>query len=278
MARFIYGAHSALEALKATPDQVERIYVAQGAHKGLVARVGQEARALGLTVEHMPREQLARLAEGGVHQGIVLRVADFVYAGLEDVLALARAAEGRALLLALDGIEDPHNLGALLRSAWALGAQGAVIPKDRAAGVTGAAVKAAAGALAHLSVARVTNLARALEMMKEAGFWVSAADPRGDRTPEETDFCAPTALVVGSEGPGIRPGVLAKADFRVRIPLAGEQGSLNASVAGGILLHEVARQRRAATLGIGGSQKRPQKGTAGKPQGEKALTPGGASR
>ncbi len=249
MARYLYGAHSALEALKAAPDQVERVYLTQGPHNGLAARVAEEVRGLGLPVEHVSREQLTRLAEGGVHQGVVLRVADFAYADLEDVLALAQEAGVDALVLALDGIEDPHNLGALLRSAWALGAQGAVIPKDRAAGVTGAAAKAAAGALAHLKVARVTNLARSLEALKEAGLWASAADPRGERAPEQVDFSGPTALVVGSEGPGIRAGVLAKADFRVQIPMAGEQGSLNASVAGGILLHEVARQRRARSAG-----------------------------
>lgn len=278
MARFIYGVHSALEALKATPGQVECVYLAQGPHKGPAARVAEDARALGLAVEHVSREQLARLAEGGVHQGIVLRVAEFAYADLEDVLALAQGAGAQALVLALDGIEDPHNLGALLRSAWALGAQAAVIPKDRAAGVTGAVTKAAAGALAHLKVARVTNLARALEAMKGAGLWVSAADPRGDRTPEETDFRAPTALVVGSEGPGIRPGVLAKADFRVRIPMAGEQGSLNASVAGGILLNEVARQRRAPSRGPGGSRQGGRGGSGPGLEAEKALTPGASAR
>ncbi len=244
MARFIYGIHPALEALKAAPGQVERVFLAQGPLQGMAARIAEDARALGLAVEFAPRERLARLCEGGVHQGVVLRVADFAYSDLEDVLELAAAAAGRALVLALDGIEDPHNFGALLRSAWAMGAQGAVIAKDRAVGVTGAVVKASAGAVAHLKVARVTNLARALGQMKDAGLWVSAADPRGDRAPEAVDFCASTALVIGGEGAGIRPNVLAKADFRVRIPMAGELGSLNASVAGGVLLYEVARQRR----------------------------------
>jgi 23S rRNA (guanosine2251-2'-O)-methyltransferase len=248
MARFIYGIHPALEALKAAPGQIERIFFAQGPLTGLAARIAQDARALGLAVEFAPRERLARLCEGGVHQGVVLRVADFAYADLEDVLELAAAAGERALVLALDGVEDPHNFGALLRSAWALGAQGVVIAKDRAVGVTGVVVKASAGAAAHLKVSRVTNLARALGQMKDAGLWVSAADPRGDRAPEAVDFCASTALVVGGEGAGIRPNVLSRADFRIRIPMVGELGSLNASVAGGVLLYEIARQRRVRSM------------------------------
>jgi 23S rRNA (guanosine2251-2'-O)-methyltransferase len=244
MARFIYGIHPAQEALRAAPGQVERLFLADGPLQGAAARVAQQARSLGLPLEFVPRERLSRLSEGGVHQGVVLRVAEFAYVDLLDVLDLAGKAGPNGLVLALDGIEDPHNFGALLRSAWALGAQGAVIAKDRAVGVTAVVVKASAGAVSHLKVARVTNLSRALSEMKESGLWVSAADPGGDRAPESVDFAAPTALVIGSEGAGIRQGVLARADFRVRIPMLGALGSLNASVAGAILLYEVARQRR----------------------------------
>ena len=245
MARYLYGIHPALETLQATPGEVERVIVAQGPTKGPLAQVVEAARRLGVRVEFAPRDQLARLAGGGVHQGVVLKVAEFAYADLVEVVARATAGVS-GLVLALDGIEDPHNFGALVRSAFALGAHGVVIAKDRAVGVTPVVVKSSAGAVAHLPVARVTNLSRALVELKEAGLWVVAADLAGDRTPEQVDLKGPTALVVGSEGHGIRPGVLEKADFRVKIPMCGPLGSLNASVAGALLLYEASRQRRLA--------------------------------
>ena len=160
-------------------------------------------------------------------------------------LARASAQKGKdALLLMLDGIEDPHNLGALCRSASALGAQGVIIGKDRAVGITPTAIKASAGALPGFKVARVTNLSRAIESLRELGFWSVAADMKGERPPEGVDYSTPTLVVVGSEGKGIRRAVLDKCDFKVRIPMVGPISSLNASVAGAILLAEVARQRR----------------------------------
>jgi 23S rRNA (guanosine2251-2'-O)-methyltransferase len=246
MARHIYGIHPALEALKATPGQVERVFLAEGPLRGPLQEIAQEARKLNLRTEIIDRGQMARLAGGGVHQGVVLKVAEFSYAELPDVCEKAKAAGGRGLVLVLDGIEDPFNLGALIRSALALGAQGVVIPKDRACGVTGTVVKASAGAISHLPVARVTNLARALMDLKDAGMWVVGADMDGDRAPWEVDFQGPIALVVGGEGPGVRKGVLEKCDFVVRIPMPGPLASLNASVAGAILLYEAARQRSGA--------------------------------
>ncbi|MBI5546432.1 MAG: 23S rRNA (guanosine(2251)-2'-O)-methyltransferase RlmB [Deltaproteobacteria bacterium] len=244
MARYLYGIHPALETLQATPGQVERVLVAQGPIKGPLTQVVELAKKLGVRLEFVPKDQIARLAEGGVHQGVALKVAEFSYVDLPDVVARATAPEQAGLVLVLDGIEDPHNFGALVRSAFALGAHGVVIAKDRAVGVTPVVVKASAGAIAHLPIARVTNLSRALLELKDVGLWVVAADLSGDRAPEQTDLKGPTALVVGSEGQGIRHGVLEKADFRVRIPMAGPLGSLNASVAGALLLYEAARQRR----------------------------------
>jgi 23S rRNA (guanosine2251-2'-O)-methyltransferase len=246
MARYLYGVHPALETLQATPGEVERVVLQQGPPKGALARVAELAQKQGVRVEYAPREQLSRLCDGAVHQGVLVKVAEFAYAELEDVIERCVAAPP-GLVLVLDGIEDPHNFGALVRSAFALGAHGAVIAKDRAAGVTPAVVKASAGAVAHLPVARVTNVARALRELKDQGLWVVAADLSGDRAPHEVDLAGPIALVVGSEGQGIRRVVLEQADFRVRIPMAGPLGSLNASVAGAVLLYEVARQRRCAT-------------------------------
>ncbi len=243
MSRYIYGIHPALEALKGERDRIERLYLAEGQLRGPLAQVQELARREGLKPEFVSKQQLGRFAEGGVHQGVVLRMAEFAYAEFDDVLARFKAAGNDGLVVLLDGIEDPHNLGALVRSAYALGAQAIVIPKDRAAAVSGTVVKASAGAIAHLPIARVTNLKSALEELKEAGAWSVAADMGGDRPPSGVDFKSPTALVVGAEGGGVRRTVLEKCDFVVRIPMAGRLGSLNASVAGAILLYEIARQR-----------------------------------
>lgn len=246
MSLYLYGIHPALETLQASPDRVERVVFAQGPTKGALGQVLDAAKRARVRVEFASKEQLARLAEGSAHQGVVLKVAEFAYAELADVLARATAPGQQGLVLVLDGIEDPHNLGALVRSAYALGAHGVIIAKDRAVGVTPVVAKSSAGAVAHLPIARVTNVARALDELKDAGLWVVAADMKGDRTSDAVDLKGPTALVVGSEGQGIRRLVLEKADFRVRIPMAGALGSINASVAGAILLYETARQRRAA--------------------------------
>lgn len=243
MSRYIFGIHPALEALKVERDRIEKIFLAEGPSRGPLAQVQELARREGLKPEFVSKQQLARFAEGGVHQGVVLRMAEFAYAEFDDVVERFKAAGNDGLVVLLDGIEDPHNLGAIIRSAWALGAQAVVIPKDRAAAVSGTVVKASAGAIAHLPVCRVTNLNRALEQLKEAGAWSAAADMGGDRPPWGVDFRSPTALVIGAEGAGVRRTVLEKCDFVVSIPMAGRLGSLNASVAGAVLLYEIARQR-----------------------------------
>lgn len=245
---YLFGVHPALEALKAVPETVKKVYLVQGSCKGPVAKIAQEAQRLSIPTENVSRGQLARMAQGGVHQGIVLRVAEFAYLDLEELLSLPQCCSSDTLLVVLDGIEDPHNLGALIRSAYALGAGGMVLPKNRAVGVTATVVKASAGASAHLPIARVTNLSRAIGQIKEAGIWVVASDLYGDRCPEAVDFREATALVVGSESQGVRRNVLEKCDYRVKIPMVDSFGSLNASVSGGILLYEVFRQRRSVSV------------------------------
>ncbi|MGO9065203.1 MAG: 23S rRNA (guanosine(2251)-2'-O)-methyltransferase RlmB [Myxococcaceae bacterium] len=242
--RVVYGIHPVLEALRAHSSEVERLLVVDGAlpshhASAVVAR----AEAAGVPVERVPRERIAELAEGGVHQGVVAELKAYAYAELEELLAVARKANQPPLLVVLDGIQDPHNLGAIVRSAYAFGAHGVVLGRDRAAGVTAAVAKASAGAVEHLRVARVTNLSRALEELKESGLWVAAADPAGDSPLWGAPLDGPLALVVGAEGEGVRPGVLGHSDFRLRIPLAPGLGSLNASVAAALFLYEVARQR-----------------------------------
>lgn len=240
MSRFVYGINPVLEALRAHPKDVVRVLLERGKDGKRSTggdRVAQAAEQAGVRVEHTPFGEIQRRSAGGVHQGVGAELAEFRYVELEDVI------HPNAFLLLLDGVTDPQNLGALVRSAHALGAHAVVLPKDRAAGVTPAAVKAAAGAIEHCRIARVTNLARAVEQLKEAGVWTVALAGDGDRELGDIDLRTPIALVMGSEGGGVRPLVRKTCDHVARIPMAGRVGSLNVSAAGAIALYEVARQR-----------------------------------
>ena len=248
MSRFVYGLNPVLEALKAHPQDVVRVLLERGrdgrrSHGG--DRVAEAAAAAGVRIEESPHGELARRAHGGVHQGVGAELAEFRYAELPDLLDLARERGEAPFLLLLDGVTDPQNLGALARSAHALGAHGVVLPKDRAAGVTPAAFKAAAGALEHCPVARVTNLSRAVEDLKDAQVWSVALAADADRDLCDVDLTSGIALVLGSEGKGVRPLVRKTCDHVARIPMRGEVGSLNVAGAGAIALYEAARQRRA---------------------------------
>jgi 23S rRNA (guanosine2251-2'-O)-methyltransferase len=252
VSRFVYGVNPVLEALRAHPQEVLRVLV----ERGRAERVVAAAREAGVRVEEAAHGELERRSSSGVHQGVGAELSEFRYVELLDLVGgggvppppggarRAQHAIGeRPFLLVLDGVTDPQNLGALARSAHALGAHGIVVPKDRAAGVTPAAFKAAAGALEHIPVARVTNLARALEDLKERGVWTVALAADGDRELREIDLTSPIALVLGSEGKGVRPLVRKTCDHVARIPMAGRVGSLNVAAAGAIALYEVARQR-----------------------------------
>jgi 23S rRNA (guanosine2251-2'-O)-methyltransferase len=240
----IFGVNPVLEALRAGGGRVERLYVAEGTLSPRVRGELLDRASQGrVRVDRVDRDRLARLADGGVHQGVVAEVRDQALLGLEALLEQVARRPGPPLVVLLDGIQDPHNLGAIIRSAHALGAAGVVLPKDRAAGVTPVAVKASAGAVAHTPLAQVTNLSRALEELKAAGYWSVAADPEGDRSLFDCRLEGPLAVVVGAEGAGVRKGVLSHCDFRVRIPLVGQVASLNASVSAAIVLYEIARQR-----------------------------------
>jgi 23S rRNA (guanosine2251-2'-O)-methyltransferase len=242
--RTVHGIHPVLEALRAHPGDVERVYVLEGSvPPRAAAEILSRARDFQIRVERVPRERLQALVEGGAHQGVAARLREFAYATLEDVLGRAEASGTPPLVVVLDGLQDPHNLGAVIRSADALGAHGVVLPKDRSVGVTAAVARASAGAVEHVPVARVTNLSRALEDLKTSGLWVAAADPEGDQPLWDARLDGPLAVVIGAEGAGVRPGVLKHSDLRLRIPMAGRVGSLNASVSAALVLYEVARQR-----------------------------------
>src|SRR5690606_10528155 len=242
--RHVWGINPVLEALRARPEAIDRLLIADGAlPTGVSGELQSRARAARLSVERRPREHLHQLTDGGVHQGVVAVMRAYAYAEVEDLLEIASQAGEPPPLVALDGIQDPHNLGAIVRSAHALGAHGLIVTKDRAAPVTGVVAKASAGAIEHLRIARVTNLSRTLEDLKQAGLWIAAADPEGESTLWEARLDGPLAVVVGAEGPGVRPGVLKHCDLKVRIPMAGKVASLNASVSAALLIGEVARQR-----------------------------------
>jgi len=246
-ARTVHGIHPVLEALRARPQDVERVYVLEGSvPPRAAAEILSRAREAKVTVERVARDRLAALAGGGTHQGVAARLRQFAYAELEELLGAASGSGRPPLLVVLDGVQDPQNLGAVIRSAEALGVHGVVLPRDRSVGLTPAVARASAGAVEHVPVARVTNLSRALEQLKGAGLWVAAADPGGDQVLWEARLDGPLAVVVGAEGPGVRPGVLKHCDLRLRIPMGGRVGSLNASVSAALVLYEVARQRAAA--------------------------------
>jgi 23S rRNA (guanosine2251-2'-O)-methyltransferase len=208
-------------------------------------RIIEECRRNSVSVRFMPRTELDRMANTGAHQGVVAVTAAKQYADLDDVLATKRSAY--SLVVVLDGVEDPHNFGAILRTAEAAGADGVVIPERRAAGVTGTVAKASAGASEHLAVAKVTNIARTLEELKSKGLWIVGLDERGKQNYDQIDYKMDCAVVLGAEGKGVHDLVAKKCDFLVSIPMLGKVPSLNVSVAGGIVLYEVVRQRRQAS-------------------------------
>jgi 23S rRNA (guanosine2251-2'-O)-methyltransferase len=251
--RVVYGVNPVRELLRAGGEGLAELWLAEGGTRSRTfSELSRLARQAGAKVRTAPRPRLDRLSSTDAHQGVVAVVGDYRYRNVEDLLAAARARSGPPLLVVLDGIEDPQNLGAIVRSAHALGAHGVIIPRDRAAGVTPAVAKASAGAVEHCPVARVTNLAKTLGELKEAGVWSVAIVADGERDLARLDLAGPVALVVGAEGEGIRPLVRRTCDHTARIPMTGRVGSLNASAAAAIALYEAARQRGARGKGGGG--------------------------
>ena len=214
--------------------------VATGAHGEVITEIVDEARAKKITVMSVSRQRLDEMAFN--HQGVVAEAAPFEYASLEEVVEAAKASES-PLVLVLDVLQDPQNLGSLMRTAAAAGAQGVVIPEHRAAGVTPAVVKASAGAIERLKIAQVNNLSRAIDALKEVGIWAVGLDAGAEMTYDAADLDRPLALVVGGEGKGLRPLVRQHCDLVVSLPMPGAIESLNAAVAGSIVLYEALRQR-----------------------------------
>lgn len=238
----IYGINAVAEALKARGKGFEWVGVAKERHDLRLQRVIEECRKQGIAVRFVPRLELDRMAGHNGHQGVVAVTSAKQYNDLDDVVAAKRGEY--SLIVVLDGVEDPHNLGAILRTADAAGANGVVIPERRAAGVTGTVTKTSAGASAHLPIAKVTNIARTLEDLKSKNVWTVGLDERGKQNYDSLDYKMDCAVVLGAEGKGLHDLVRKKCDFVVSIPMLGTVPSLNVSVAAGVMLYEVVRQRR----------------------------------
>ena len=237
----IFGRNAVKELLASGRD-IEKVYIQLGDREGSVNLLLGIAAERKLPIHEVDRGKLDSLACGGNHQGIVAIAAERNYATVDEILAYAEERGEKPFVIILDGVEDPHNLGALIRSAECSGAHGVIIPKRRAVGLTSTAVKSSAGAAEHMRVAKVTNLASTVDELKERGLWFYAADMDGSSY-YDTDFSGGVALVMGSEGFGISRLVKEKCDFVVSIPLYGSVNSLNVSCAGAVLMTEVARQR-----------------------------------
>jgi 23S rRNA (guanosine2251-2'-O)-methyltransferase len=237
------GIHAVREALEAG-SAFDRIVIAKGRQDARIEDIVQLARERGIAVRFEDRAQLDRLANSRDHQGVVAIAAARAASTLQDILDRANHSKGQqGLVVLLDGVEDPHNLGAIIRTALAAGAHGVVIPERRAAGLTDTVARASAGALAHLPIAKVTNLARSMEELKEAGYWLVGLDEDGEKPYTEVDYTSPTGIVMGGEGKGLHDLTRKRCDFVVSLPTAGPVKSLNVSVAAGVVLFEALRQR-----------------------------------
>jgi 23S rRNA (guanosine2251-2'-O)-methyltransferase len=245
----ITGIHAVREALEAGRP-LEYVLVAKGRQDTRVEEIVQLARRNGVPVRFEDRSQVDRSANARDHQGVMAIAAARTAASLEDIVAAANNTAGQqGLIVLLDGVEDPHNLGAIIRTSLAAGAHGVVIPERRAAGLTDAVARASAGALAHLPVAKVTNLVRAMEELKEMGYWLVGLDERADRSYSDVDYTTATGIVMGGEGNGLHELTRKRCDFVVSLPTIGPVKSLNVSVAAGVVLFEAVRQRRGQSRG-----------------------------
>jgi len=242
----VYGRNPVLALLRASGRRADEVAVLAGA-RGPLGEVVALARRAGVKVSFRTREQLTVMAGSQDHQGVVARVTAAEYVDVEDLLALPRGRDEPPFLLALDQVQDPRNLGALLRTADAFGVHGVIIPKHHAVGLTEAAARTAMGAVEHVRVARATNMVAALERLKESGVWIYGTTVVDGVAPWAADLRGPVCLVLGSEGEGLRPLVARACDVLLSIPMAGNVGSLNVSAAGAVLAYEVARQRHQTT-------------------------------
>lgn len=240
----VYGVHAVRVLLEREPGRIRQLWIQTGRDDARAAELRRLAGERGVRIATRPGHELDRLAGGGVHQGVVAEVTEAAAPGEDDLEDIVRAAGPGVLLLVLDGVQDPHNLGACLRTADAAGVHAVIAPRDRAAGLTAVARKVAAGAAEAVPFVQVTNLARTLGRLKELGLWIVGAAGQAEMDLYQADLKGPLAIVMGSEGAGLRRLTREACDFTVRLPMQGVVESLNVSVATGIVLYEALRQRR----------------------------------
>lgn len=238
----IEGRNAVTEALRAGRT-IDRLFVLDGCNDGPVSTIKREAKKRDIPVKFVDKDRLDHMSETGHHQGVVARCAAYDYAEVSDILDKAREKGEDPFIILLDNIEDPHNLGAIIRSANLAGAHGVIIPKDRAVGLTATVARTSAGALNYTPVAKVTNLARTIDDLKKEGIWFACADMDGQIMYDQ-NLTGPIGIVIGNEGGGVSRLVREKCDYVCAIPMKGDIDSLNASVAAGILMYEVVRQRQ----------------------------------
>ena len=238
----IVGRNAVAETLKGNRN-INKILIAKGERQGSIKEILAKARAAGLIVQEAEAAKLSQLAGGNNHQGIIAFVAPVAYVETEEILKKAADKQEAPFIILLDEIEDPHNLGAIIRTADAAGAHGVLIPKRRASPLTATVAKTSAGAVEHVPVARIGNIVQEINRLKKMGIWIVGADMTGEKNYYDTDLRGPMAIVIGNEGKGIGRLVKENCDFLVRIPMQGKIGSLNASVAASLLMYEVVRQR-----------------------------------
>ncbi|MDY3110599.1 MAG: 23S rRNA (guanosine(2251)-2'-O)-methyltransferase RlmB [Lachnospiraceae bacterium] len=239
----IEGRNAVIEAFR-SGKPIDKIFMLDGCQDGPIMTIKREAKKHNVLIKYVTRDRLDQLSETGKHQGVIAYGAAYEYAEVEDILAKAREKGEDPFIFILDNIEDPHNLGAIIRTANLAGAHGVIIPKNRAVGLTATVAKASAGALAYTPVAKVTNLAQTIEDLKKEGIWFVCADMGGE-TMYKLNLTGPIGLVIGNEGSGVGRLVKDKCDFVASIPMKGDIDSLNASVAAGVLAFEIVRQRNA---------------------------------
>lgn len=237
----IEGRNAVIEAFR-SGRTIDKLYVLDGCQDGPVMTIKREAKKQDTMIKYVPKERLDQLSQTGKHQGVIAYAAAYEYAEVEDILQAARDAGEPPFLFLLDNIEDPHNLGAIIRTANLAGAHGVIIPKNRAVGLTATVARTSAGALNYTPVAKVTNLAKTIEELKKEGLWFVCAD-MGGTVMYDLDLKGPIGLVIGNEGEGVGRLVKEKCDFTASIPMKGNIDSLNASVAAGVLAYEIVRQR-----------------------------------
>jgi len=246
VAETIEGRNPVMEALKAGRPMRKILLERNILKQGIIADLLQQAREQGIPVEFVDRQVIARQSTTGKSQGVIGYSAAREYTSLDELMAIPPARTAPPLFCVLDGIEDPHNLGAIIRTAEATGVQGVIIRSRRAAGLTAAVARASAGAIEYMPVARVVNIPRALEEMKKQGIWVTGIDMDGTIPYHAVDFQPPSAIVIGSEGKGLSALVRKRCDYLAYIPMKGKITSLNASIAAGVVMYEVLRQRASA--------------------------------